>query len=179
MQKHQNLIDEVFCQLIKQLTENPTDRTHCGWKLMLILLNYFLPSEQLRRCFSTFLQQQENEKDRRLSSSKFDGKTKRKLIFALKIFSWTFDRTFPQNFDFRRQKILSGSNGNRFVNFGKICLVFFSQLECSVRRKFRRESETVNSSWFRLTFSGQERQSRKSLWKKKNVTIWRFSRRFC
>lgn len=67
MQKHNDLIDEVFCQLLKQLTENrsvQTESVERGWKLLVILLNYFLPDERLRIYLLRFFYDHRNENER-------------------------------------------------------------------------------------------------------------------
>ncbi len=58
MHKHRTLIDEILCQLIKQLTDNKStkiDSVQRGWKLLVIILNYFIPSEYLRPYFVKYL----------------------------------------------------------------------------------------------------------------------------
>ncbi len=58
MHKHRTLIDEILCQLLKQLTDNKStkhDSVQRGWKLLLIILNYFIPSEHLRPYFVKYL----------------------------------------------------------------------------------------------------------------------------
>lgn len=67
MHKHRNLIDEIFCQLVKQLTDNRShhkDSIQRGWKLMTIVLNYFLPSEHLRIYLFRYLHDQGNQQQR-------------------------------------------------------------------------------------------------------------------
>lgn len=58
MHKNRPLIDEIVCQIIKQLTENKSTRNeslYLGWKLLAIILNYFIPSENLRPYFVKYL----------------------------------------------------------------------------------------------------------------------------
>lgn len=58
MHKHRSLIDEILCQLLKQLTNNKStknDSIQRGWKLLVIILNYFIPSEHLRPYFIKYL----------------------------------------------------------------------------------------------------------------------------
>lgn len=58
MHKHRSLIDEILCQILKQLTENKStkiDSIQRGWKLLVIILNYFIPSEHLRPYFIKYL----------------------------------------------------------------------------------------------------------------------------
>ncbi|CAF2388479.1 unnamed protein product [Rotaria sp. Silwood2] len=58
MHKHRTLIDEILCQIIKQLTDNKSikiDSVQRGWKLLAIILNYFIPSEHLQPYFIKYL----------------------------------------------------------------------------------------------------------------------------
>ncbi|CAF3546374.1 unnamed protein product [Rotaria sordida] len=58
MHKHRTLIDEILCQIIKQLTDNKStknDSVQRGWKLLTIILNYFIPSEHLQPYFIKYL----------------------------------------------------------------------------------------------------------------------------
>ena len=67
MHKHRALIDEVLCQLMKQLTENKSpssESIQSGWKLLVILLNYFVPSEHLRPYFVKYLNDKRNQNDK-------------------------------------------------------------------------------------------------------------------
>ncbi|CAF3639551.1 unnamed protein product [Adineta steineri] len=67
MHKHRTLIDEILCQLIKQLTDNKsikTDSVQCGWKLLVIILNYFIPSQHLRPYFVKYLNDNINQNEK-------------------------------------------------------------------------------------------------------------------
>ncbi|KAL8577201.1 hypothetical protein ACOMHN_061328 [Nucella lapillus] len=52
------LRDELFCQLCKQLTNNPSRNSSVrGWVLLSLMAGSFAPSEKFAGCFNTFLQQ--------------------------------------------------------------------------------------------------------------------------
>merc|ERR1712110_1074588 len=54
--KDTDLCDEVYIQLMKQLTMNPSaDSAAKGWSLMIALVNQGLPSEELSAFLSAFL----------------------------------------------------------------------------------------------------------------------------
>uniref|UniRef100_A0ACB8EZV2 Uncharacterized protein n=1 Tax=Sphaerodactylus townsendi TaxID=933632 RepID=A0ACB8EZV2_9SAUR len=56
--KTKDLWDEVYCQVIKQITENPNqDSCHRGWQVLSLLTGYFLPSSTLMPCVAKYLQQ--------------------------------------------------------------------------------------------------------------------------
>ncbi|CAF0846167.1 unnamed protein product [Adineta ricciae] len=60
MYKHRILIDEVLCQILKQLTDNQShvgDSIRNGWTLLAIVLNYFVPSDHLKPYFMKYLQE--------------------------------------------------------------------------------------------------------------------------
>lgn len=61
------MIDEVFCQIIKQLTDNKsikTDSIERGWKLLTILLNYFIPNEYLQPYVVKYLHENRNQNEK-------------------------------------------------------------------------------------------------------------------
>ncbi|CAF3383714.1 unnamed protein product [Rotaria sp. Silwood1] len=67
MHKHRTIIDEIICQIIKQLTDNKStknDSVQHGWKLLAIILNYFIPSENLRPYFVKYLNDNMNQNER-------------------------------------------------------------------------------------------------------------------
>ncbi|CAF1426007.1 unnamed protein product [Adineta ricciae] len=67
MHKHRTLIDEILCQLVKQLTENKStknDSVQSGWKLLVIILNYFIPSPHLRPYFVKYLNDNINQNEK-------------------------------------------------------------------------------------------------------------------
>lgn len=50
------LADEIYCQTIKQLTENPSTKSvHLGWSLMLLLCQGVAPSEELLNFVRAFM----------------------------------------------------------------------------------------------------------------------------
>lgn len=60
-------MDEIFCQVIKQVTENQSsqiDSLQRGWKLLAILLNYFLPSDDFQPYLMQFLNEHRNEHEK-------------------------------------------------------------------------------------------------------------------
>ncbi|CAF0977130.1 unnamed protein product [Adineta steineri] len=67
MHKHRILIDEVLCQIIKQLTDNKSiiiDSMQRGWKLLAIILNYFIPSDHLKPYFLKYLHDNQNHDEK-------------------------------------------------------------------------------------------------------------------
>ncbi|XP_018417061.1 PREDICTED: unconventional myosin-XV-like [Nanorana parkeri] len=51
------LRDEVFCQVLKQITENPKQEScNRGWIMLSLLTGYFLPSPTLLPCVTKYLQ---------------------------------------------------------------------------------------------------------------------------
>ena len=79
MHKYRALIDEVLCQLMKQITENKSTKHESaqqGWKLLVIILNYFIPSEHLRPYFVKYLNDYHNHYEKL-------GKIKSNDIFGL------------------------------------------------------------------------------------------------
>ena len=64
MHKHRTLVDEIFCQIVKQITDNKsikTDSVQRGWKLLAVILNYFIPSEHLQPYVVEYLQNNRNQ----------------------------------------------------------------------------------------------------------------------
>ncbi|XP_074871117.1 myosin XVB [Carettochelys insculpta] len=54
----ENLHDEVYCQVIKQITQNPKPESRVrGWQLLHLLTGFFLPSKTLLPYVTQFLQQ--------------------------------------------------------------------------------------------------------------------------
>ena len=71
MHKYRGLVDEISCQIMKQLTENrssKSDSVSRGWKLLLIILNYFIPSEHLRPYFVKYLNDHHRQPHERLGN---------------------------------------------------------------------------------------------------------------
>ncbi|UJR10303.1 hypothetical protein I4U23_014509 [Adineta vaga] len=67
MHKHRILIDEVLCQILKQLMENKSlavNSIQNGWILLRIILNYFIPSDHLKPYFMKYLHDHENQNER-------------------------------------------------------------------------------------------------------------------
>ncbi|XP_067403880.1 myosin XVB [Emydura macquarii macquarii] len=58
----ENLHDEVYCQVIKQITQNPKPEScNRGWQLLSLLTGFFLPSTTLMPYATKFLQQASSE----------------------------------------------------------------------------------------------------------------------
>ncbi|XP_062444614.1 unconventional myosin-XV [Rhea pennata] len=58
-EEHEVLRDEVYCQIVKQITDNTSSKTDScqkGWRLLYILTAYYKCSEVLRPFFLAFLQ---------------------------------------------------------------------------------------------------------------------------
>ena len=67
MHKHRDLIDEILCQIVKQLTDNLSvhrDSIQRGWKLLALILNYFIPSERLRPFLLRYLHDHQSRYER-------------------------------------------------------------------------------------------------------------------
>nr|CAB3264161.1 myosin-VIIa-like [Phallusia mammillata] len=59
--ENQNLRDEIYCQIIKQLVCNPTTRSiSLGWILLSLVAGCFAPSKQISRFVETFLLEESN-----------------------------------------------------------------------------------------------------------------------
>ncbi|XP_077183884.1 myosin XVB isoform X2 [Paroedura picta] len=60
----ENLQDEIYCQVIKQITEN-TNKASChrGWQVLSLLTGYFLPSSTLMPYATKYLQQASSDID--------------------------------------------------------------------------------------------------------------------
>lgn len=66
-QKHLELRDEIYCQMIKQTTNNKSERADSaarGWRLLLILTAFIQPSDTLERYLRAYLQNTAFNKDR-------------------------------------------------------------------------------------------------------------------
>ncbi|KAF8638003.1 hypothetical protein AX16_010635 [Volvariella volvacea WC 439] len=64
---HGELRDEIYCQLMKQLTGNPsTESTFKGWQLMCVLLITFPPSKNFETYLQSFMQQRVGQQEGRV-----------------------------------------------------------------------------------------------------------------
>ena len=64
MHERRTLVDEIFCQIVKQITDNKSikmDSVQRGWKLLAVILNYFIPSEQLQPYVVEYLKNNRNQ----------------------------------------------------------------------------------------------------------------------
>lgn len=62
------LRDEIYCQIVKQITENPNIiSTLKGWELLLICLNVFPPSNELKFCLMSYISHYLNHENVQLS----------------------------------------------------------------------------------------------------------------
>ncbi|KZS88649.1 hypothetical protein SISNIDRAFT_475905 [Sistotremastrum niveocremeum HHB9708] len=64
---HGELRDEIYCQLVKQLSGNPQpDSVFRGWQLMSVLLITFPPSKNFEAYLRTFIEQRRGQKESRV-----------------------------------------------------------------------------------------------------------------
>ncbi|RDB25243.1 Rho GTPase-activating protein 39 [Hypsizygus marmoreus] len=64
---HGELRDEIYCQLMKQLTGNPsTESVFKGWQLLCVLLITFPPSKNFETYLSSFIQQHTTQQEGRV-----------------------------------------------------------------------------------------------------------------
>ncbi|KAF7249049.1 Unconventional myosin-XV [Varanus komodoensis] len=67
--EQKQLHDEVYCQVIKQITQNPSQEScYHGWLLLNLLTGYFSPSNHLMPYVTKYLQQASSD-----GSSPFTG----------------------------------------------------------------------------------------------------------
>lgn len=58
------LVDEIYCQLCKHLTDNPNPRsTWLGWQLLVMVMLTFPPTPDFEKCLLHFLGEQLNKPD--------------------------------------------------------------------------------------------------------------------
>lgn len=62
--KYDALRDEVYCQLMKQTTNNKSDSCQRGWRLLSIIAAYFTCSETLRPFLLKYLESAAYDKRR-------------------------------------------------------------------------------------------------------------------
>lgn len=74
--------DEVYCQAIKQVTNNPNQASmYKGFDLLCIIIQYFPPSHDLEKPFSTWVASHSSSKDQKLLDySKFLGRKLPKAV---------------------------------------------------------------------------------------------------
>ncbi|KAI6244007.1 Unconventional myosin-VIIb [Aphelenchoides fujianensis] len=61
--KHEALRDELFCQLLKQLTDNPNATSEAlGWRLLWLALGLFAPSKRLHGELTSFLRTRQSQR---------------------------------------------------------------------------------------------------------------------
>ncbi|CAF1146613.1 unnamed protein product [Adineta steineri] len=67
LQRSNELAFFLLCQIIKQLTDNKSiiiDSIQRGWKLLAIILNYFIPSDHLKPYFLKYLHDNQNHDEK-------------------------------------------------------------------------------------------------------------------
>jgi hypothetical protein len=122
MYKQVTLIDEIFFQLIKQLTNNPCSYKHSiqhGWQLLIILSNYFLPSERLRPYLLKYVRDQRNQYERSGKKKIVPVDTclwpRDCCLFVVIIIRWIICQVLRTNMEIWWTKSISRSIRNRFV----------------------------------------------------------------
>jgi myosin-15 len=73
--QEKELVDEIYCQLIKQTTNNKsTKKDSCfrGWKLISVLTMYFKPTDLLKTYFFKYLESTAYDTKRPCSGKKIE-----------------------------------------------------------------------------------------------------------